>query len=481
MQRDAVIQLIRSMFSAVDTDRDGSLDVFEYMVLGSIVSTFSHYKDLAAECSNPGRVKQMLCWIRSQLTSKDDHGPGMTYPEFRTFCEDKMCMPTAEETWFDKAKTKGKLRMQELCEFLHSKLLPHSAFARSAAPAIRRMARRNTHVIPDKFAVKQQLQPTFINVDPNKVKKLKKLGAGGQCMAFLVQYSGTKCVAKIPKAELGEWARENMVKAAALQKTITSPFVAQILGIHEAPTKELILTEFCPNGSVDSLYNLNSLEDHNPISRPLQWRIAYELAQALLFMHGKGVMHRDIKGANILLTQRYHVKLADFDLATEDQSSNHTVGTPGYMAPEVMLATETGGFYDKSCDVFAFGGVLFELSHNFPPFYIPFQGGNFNAYWESLKQEVMALQRPELNMERVTPPMRDLIIDCWEIEANFRPKMADVVQRLNVMQNEYFTAAQDVQSSALKAPLTQAKSSPRPVAALTPVARSPPKRSWGPT
>ena len=84
-------------------------------------------------------------------------------------------------------------------------------------------------------------------------------------------------------------------------------------------------------------------------------------------------------------------------------------------------------------------------------------------------------------MERVTPPMRDLIIDCWEIEANFRPKMADVVQRLNVMQNEYFTAAQDVQSSALKAPLTQAKSSPRPVAALTPVARSPPKRSWGPT
>ena len=40
-------------------------------------------------------------------------------------------------------------------------------------------------------------------------------------------------------------------------------------GIHEAPTKELILTEFCPNGSVDSLYNLNSLEDHNPISRYL--------------------------------------------------------------------------------------------------------------------------------------------------------------------------------------------------------------------
>ena len=59
--------------------------------------------------------------------------------------------------------------------------------------------------------------------------------------------------------------------------------------------------------------------------------------------------------ANPNAMQRYHVKLADFDLATEDQSSNHTVGTPGYMAPEVMLATETGGFYDKSCDVFAFG------------------------------------------------------------------------------------------------------------------------------
>ena len=43
-------------------------------------------------------------------------------------------------------------------------------------------------------------------------------------------------------------------------------------------------------------------------------------------------------------------------------------------------------------------GVLFELSHNFPPFYIPFQGGNFNAYWESLKQEVrLCGPRPSLS------------------------------------------------------------------------------------
>ena len=175
--------------------------------------------------------------------------------------------------------------------------------------------------------------------------------------------------------------------------TRTRPVRPQVLGICTAPARELVLTEFCPRGSVDGLYNATSLslsDDHNPIARPLQWRIAHELAQALRFMHDAGVMHRDVKGANVLLTQGRHVKLADFDLATRDATSTHTLGTPGYMAPEVMAAAETGAPYDRGCDVFAFGGVLFELSHNLPPFYIAPEGRPFEAYWEALKREVWA-------------------------------------------------------------------------------------------
>ena len=128
---------------------------------------------------------------------------------------------------------------------------------------------------------------------------------------------------------------------------------------------QVMLTEFCPNGSADALYHSSSPGDNkNPISKKLQWRIAKQLAEAVAAMHAAGVMHRDLKGANILLTKDYVVKVADFDLACSEPLSSDTCGTPGFMAPEVMLAVERNKPYNKACDIFSYGGVLHELTHN---------------------------------------------------------------------------------------------------------------------
>ena len=71
----------------------------------------------------------------------------------------------------------------------------------------------------------------------------------------------------------------------------------------------------------------------NPIAPPLQWRLMYELAQAInaLHTHNPPLMHRDIKGANVFLDKDLHVKLADFDLVKEDARADQLCGTPGYM------------------------------------------------------------------------------------------------------------------------------------------------------
>ena len=229
VQRDAVVQLIRGAFAAVDADRDGSLDLFEYMALGAVVSTHSHYTDLAVECADPGVVKQTLCWLQRHMPSAGAAGPGMTYPELRAFCEHQLGLAPADRAWFDTAQRGGRLRVQALCEFLHARLRRP---APAAGPGPPRTARRAVYAIPDREAsFRQQQQPVFTRVDPDRVKKLKQLGAGGQCTAFLVTYAGTQCVAKVPKAGLDDWTRRHMVTAAALQQTITSPFVAQVLRI----------------------------------------------------------------------------------------------------------------------------------------------------------------------------------------------------------------------------------------------------------
>ena len=98
---------------------------------------------------------------------------------------------------------------------------------------------------------------------------------------------------------------------------------------------------------------------------PLKSRLARELAEAVAYLHSKGVLHGDLKPANVLLTKGItpHIKLCDFGVATHlsivRRAERFGVrGTPRYMAPEVAFRA-----YDKSADIYSYGVILFELLH----------------------------------------------------------------------------------------------------------------------
>jgi serine/threonine protein kinase len=92
-----------------------------------------------------------------------------------------------------------------------------------------------------------------------------------------------------------------------------------------------------------------------------------QVLHGLLYLHEQGVIHRDIKGANILTTKEGLVKLADFGVATKqsglDQSS--VVGTPYWMAPEVI---ELSGATTSS-DIWSVGCTVIELIEGKPPYH----------------------------------------------------------------------------------------------------------------
>uniref|UniRef100_A0A671VU69 Mitogen-activated protein kinase kinase kinase kinase 2 n=1 Tax=Sparus aurata TaxID=8175 RepID=A0A671VU69_SPAAU len=105
------------------------------------------------------------------------------------------------------------------------------------------------------------------------------------------------------------------------------------------------------------------------------WHCTESLLQSwlgLYHLHETGKMHRDIKGANILLTERGDVKLADFGVAAEISASvakrKSFIGTPYWMAPEVAAVEKKGG-YNHLCDIWAVGITAIELAELQPPMF----------------------------------------------------------------------------------------------------------------
>ncbi|XP_065256376.1 mitogen-activated protein kinase kinase kinase kinase 3 isoform X3 [Emys orbicularis] len=128
-----------------------------------------------------------------------------------------------------------------------------------------------------------------------------------------------------------------------------------------------ICMEFCGGGSLQDIYHVTG-----PLSEQQIAYVSRETLQGLYYLHSKGKMHRDIKGANILLTDNGHVKLADFGVSAQITATiakrKSFIGTPYWMAPEVAAVERKGG-YNQLCDLWAVGITAIELAELQPPMF----------------------------------------------------------------------------------------------------------------
>ncbi|HUG67678.1 MAG TPA: serine/threonine protein kinase [Pirellulaceae bacterium] len=137
-------------------------------------------------------------------------------------------------------------------------------------------------------------------------------------------------------------------------------YVVQLLDVGWDAEPPYYVMEFIENGSLDDL-----LRQHGPLPVGEAAEIFSEVAIGLMHAHGKGVLHCDLKPANILLDQDNKPRLADFGQSRLSHEQSPSLGTLFYMAPEQADLT---AMPDAQWDVYALGAILFCMLTGSPPY-----------------------------------------------------------------------------------------------------------------
>ncbi|KAI7745420.1 hypothetical protein M8C21_012916, partial [Ambrosia artemisiifolia] len=245
-----------------------------------------------------------------------------------------------------------------------------------------------------------------------------------------------------------EWEWQNvhireLEEEVKLLKNLSHPNIVRYLGtVREEETLNILL-EFVPGGSISSL-----LGKFGPFPEAVIRMYTKQLLLGLDYLHKNGIMHRDIKGANILVDNKGCIKLADFGASKQvvelanGSGAKSMKGTPYWMAPEVIL--QTG--HSFSADIWSVGCTVIEMATGKPP-------------WSQHYQEVAALFY--IGTTKSHPPIpdqlsfeaQDLLLKCLHKEPELRPSASDLLQHP-------FVTGKSQQHSLVGTPTTESLEAP---------------------
>jgi len=213
-------------------------------------------------------------------------------------------------------------------------------------------------------------------------KILEKLGEGGMGVVYKahdIRLNRTVALKFLPeRINKDETAKARFLLEAQAAAGLNHPGICTIYGIEEHEGSLSIAMEYVDGGTLRDFISARKSTIANTIQTAIQ------IGEALAEAHSKGIVHRDIKSDNIMLTSKGHAKVMDFGLAKLKGAlkltrTSSTVGTLAYMAPEQIQGSEA----DARSDLFAFGVLLFEMLTGS----LPFRGEHEAAMMYSILHE----------------------------------------------------------------------------------------------
>jgi serine/threonine protein kinase len=291
-----------------------------------------------------------------------------------------------------------------------------------------------------------------LQIPSEDVELIRSLGRGSMGSCFIADWAGIPVAVKVMSTTTGSLPPPQALllplggsagapadcvphlrREAAVLARLRHPCLCSFFGLVSVHGGIGVVFELMTGGSLANL-----LLERRPgcIEAHIAARIARDVAVGLAYLHRNGITHRDIKAANIMLTEGLRAKVADFGLsppARPGQAMGHVaaaaghantrpaqMGAPWYMAPELITRSndEPAEPCRKRTDVFSYGVLLFEIMAPEPlvtpaavPKRVPFSTG-----W-----------RPELRLSEGLEPFEPLIRSAWDEVPGRRPTMPELV------------------------------------------------------
>jgi len=265
---------------------------------------------------------------------------------------------------------------------------------------------------------------------------LARLGEGGMGEVFLVRprAGGPRRAIKVLRMIADPEIEARFKREARAMSWLRHPNIVTVHELGSLQSGRLFLSmEYAEGGSVRDLLGQVGTVDGGRAAH-----ILLQLADAMEHAHASGVIHRDLKPTNLILTSKDHVpdvlKVLDFGIAkivapeyadSVRTTGNVALGTPAYMAPELL----EGNGADSRVDIYALGCIAFELVTGHPPF----RGRPMDVFHQHIHEAPPRVSQAAPG-SAIAPVFEDLIARCLEKSPDARPQtsgdVADILRGL---------------------------------------------------
>ncbi|KAG4199988.1 hypothetical protein ERO13_A05G182300v2 [Gossypium hirsutum] len=255
-------------------------------------------------------------------------------------------------------------------------------------------------------------------IDTSLLKYESKLASCSYGDLYKGTFYGQDVAIKVLRIEhLNENLRREFTQEVNIMRKIQHKNVVQFFGACTTPPNLCIVTEFMSGGSIYDLLH----KQKSGFKLPLLLKLAIDVSEGMSYLHQNGIMHRDLKAANLLMDENGVVKIADFGVArVQAQPGVMTAetGTYRWMAPEVIEHKP----YDHKADVFSFGVVLWEMLTGKLPYenLTPLQAA-VGVVQKDLRPVIPQYTRPKFV---------ELLERCWQQDPSLRPEFSEITNLL---------------------------------------------------